>query len=146
MGVDHGFRNPEAWVWGAIDGDDNIYIYREFYEREWDVEEVIKGKKDKDTGKRIQKGTSVIMRNEKIDCLFIDPSVKARQGGKGGSLFDEYLEQLEESSIAVGLARSDKVWVRHEKINANDLQVILRSAAWLAEKVRDAEQDAASGE
>lgn len=87
IGIDHGFRNPSAWVWGAVDYDDNIYIYREFYEREWLIEEIIKGKDGKP-------GVLQLMRGEKIDQARIDPSVRAVRGQTGQSDWDIYIEHL----------------------------------------------------
>lgn len=100
-GIDHGFRNPSAWVWGAVDYDGNLFIYREFYQREWLIEEICKGKQE---GKKERlpgvmdmmkiPGTS---RYEKLDWAKMDPSTKARRNEKEGaklSDFDIYTEHL----------------------------------------------------
>jgi hypothetical protein len=29
--MDHGFNNPTAWLWGAVDRDGNMFIYHEHY-------------------------------------------------------------------------------------------------------------------
>lgn len=92
VGADHGYRNPTAWVWGAVDPDDNLYIYREFYEKEWLVEEIVNGKKGPG-GKRIQAGVKHLMRTEAISAIFIDPSTRAKTGKKS-SIFEEYVELL----------------------------------------------------
>lgn len=96
VGVDHGYRNPAAWIWGAVDEDENIYIYREFYETEWDIEEICKGKKDPRTGGRIpgEKGVIALNRKEKLSDIRIDPSTKAKRGGKEEAHFDQYIEHL----------------------------------------------------
>lgn len=88
-GVDHGYRNPAAWVWGAVDYDGNIYIYREFYEREWLIEEICKGNK-----KQGKPGVVDMMKGEKVEQAFIDPSTKARRGTTGGSDWDAYIDHL----------------------------------------------------
>jgi phage terminase large subunit-like protein len=31
-GMDHGFNNPTAWLWGAVDSDGRVFIYDEHYE------------------------------------------------------------------------------------------------------------------
>jgi phage terminase large subunit len=36
-GIDWGFRNPFAAVWGALDHDDVLWIVDEHYRREWDL-------------------------------------------------------------------------------------------------------------
>lgn len=92
IGIDHGYRNPSAWVWGAVDQDNNLYIYREFYEKEWLIEEVIRGHKEK--GKP---GVLQLMKGEKIDQARIDPSTKAARNERDGrkiSDFDIYQENL----------------------------------------------------
>lgn len=89
IGIDHGYRNPAAWVWGAIDYDENIYIYREFYEREWLIEEIIKGNK-----KLNKPGVLELMRGERIEQARIDPSTRNVRGANGLSDYDTYLEHL----------------------------------------------------
>lgn len=102
IGIDHGYRNPAAWVWGAVDYDDNIYIYREFYEREWLIEEICKGKE-----KENKAGVLSLMRGEKIDQARIDPSVKAVRGATGQSDWDIYLDNLP-SDFPLMLANNEK--------------------------------------
>lgn len=94
IGADHGFRNPAAWIWGAVDPDDNIYIYREFYEKEWIVEEIVKGNK-----KLAKPGILSLTGKEKIDGCYIDPSIRATRSSKNGkpwSEWDEFIEHLPE--------------------------------------------------
>lgn len=99
IGADHGYRNPTCWLWGAVDYDGNIYIYREFYESEWLVEEIAKGKKD--VGKP---GITQLMAGERVEGAYIDPSTRNTRGisrgsttsrtKKGLSEWDEYIEHL----------------------------------------------------
>lgn len=102
IGVDHGYRNAAAWIWGAVDYDDNIYIYREFYEKEWLIEEIIKGKK-----KENKPGVLQLMRGEKITQARIDPSTRAVRGASGFSDWDVYLEHLPKD-FPLMLANNDK--------------------------------------
>lgn len=88
VGIDHGHRNPAAWVWGAVDYDENIYIYREFYEREWLIEEICK------TGKAGKPSAGGQCKGEKIEGAFIDPSTRARRGKDGLSDWDWYRDYL----------------------------------------------------
>lgn len=89
IGIDHGYRNPAAWLWGAVDYDGNVYIYREFYEREWLIEEICKG------NKRVNKpGVLTLGKGEKYEQARIDPSTRARRGTTGGSDWDAYIENL----------------------------------------------------
>ncbi len=100
IGIDHGYRNPSAWVWGAVDYDENIYIYREFYQKEWLIEEIVKGK-------GTEPGVLALMRNEKIEQARIDPSTRARRGTTGGSDWDTYVENLP-TGFPLMLANNDK--------------------------------------
>jgi phage terminase large subunit len=89
IGADHGYRNPAAFLWAAVDYDDNIYVYREFYEREWLIEEIVKGK-PKDN----LPGILSMSRGERIDGIYIDPSTRNRRGSNGLSDWDAYTEHL----------------------------------------------------
>lgn len=81
VGADHGFTNPAAFVWGAVDHDDNIYIYKEFYQS---------GLVIKDICKEIIK----INGKDKIDAIYIDPSTRGTRGQTGVSDFATYTENL----------------------------------------------------
>lgn len=85
MGGDHGFVAPAAFVWGATDHDGNLYVYREFYQREWLIEEIVKGKNG-------LPGISSF--KEEIEAIYIDPSTKARRGQEGHSDWDVYNQYL----------------------------------------------------
>ena len=61
VGVDFGYNNPFAVLWLAIDGDNNIYVYREYYERE---------KLPKEAGEDIVR----LSEGEMIDAVICDPS------------------------------------------------------------------------
>lgn len=108
IGADHGYRNPAAFIWGAMDYDGNIYAYREFYEREWHIDEIMKGNKRPGfTGK----GVIELSGKEKIDGIWIDPSTKADRGKE--SDFTTYTENLPKdwslipanNSVATGIDR-----------------------------------------
>lgn len=77
--LDHGFRNPTAVLYYAIDHDGNVIIYDEHYEREKPVShhaECIKGKMARPTG-------------------YADPSIFSKTQSKGNYIFsiaDEYQE------------------------------------------------------
>lgn len=87
IGLDHGYRNPTAAIWCAMDYDGTIYAYREFYKAEWIIEEIIKGRKD--TG---EAGLISLNSGEKIEGIWIDPSTKANRGKD--SDFTTYLDYL----------------------------------------------------
>lgn len=84
--IDHGYRNPACFLWAAVSGDGDVYIYRELYEREWLIHELING--DKKQGKT---GALELMGKEKPDTVKIDPSTRARRGTNGQSDYDEYI-------------------------------------------------------
>ncbi len=87
IGLDHGYVNPCAAIWMACDYDGNLYAYREFYQREWKIDEIVKG--NRHTG---EKGLVELSRGEKIEGIWIDPSTKADRGKE--SDFTTYLENL----------------------------------------------------
>jgi phage terminase large subunit len=92
IGADHGFRNPACWLWGAVDPDGAVYIYREFYESEWLIEQIVNGHKEKR-----EPGVLERMKGEKIDIAVIDPSTRAARTERNGmkiSDFDLYTENL----------------------------------------------------
>jgi phage terminase large subunit len=101
--IDHGYRNPAAVVFSAISPDGEVYVYREMYEREWLINELVQGnRKEKKIGiaQRIQQG-------EKFTTAKIDPSTKARRGATGASDFDEYVKHWPETFPPLGLAKND---------------------------------------
>ena len=89
VGIDHGYRNPSAWIWAAIDPDGVVFVYREFYESGWLVSEIVKG-----NNRENKRGVFQLMQGEKIDVAAIDPSVRNRSGVKGESILDEYMEHV----------------------------------------------------
>lgn len=89
IGADHGYRNPAAFIWMACDYDGNIYAYREFYEREWHIDEIVKG--NKRAGFE-GKGIVALSQGEKIEGVWIDPSTRADRGKD--SDFNTYLENM----------------------------------------------------
>lgn len=102
VGADHGYRNPSCWLWGAVDYDDNLYIYREFYEREWLIEEICKGNQKKN-----KLGVLQLSKGEKLDQVRIDPSVRAVRGATGYSDWDIYMDNLP-NDFPLMLANNDK--------------------------------------
>lgn len=94
VGIDHGYRNPSAWVWCAVGPDGEVYVYREFYEREWLIEEIVNGKRIYGT---YNPGVMQLSRGEKLVQAVIDPSTKARRGTTGESDYDEYVRCLPHS-------------------------------------------------
>lgn len=102
LGMDHGYRNPAAVVWGAVDYDENIYIYREFYEREWLIEEICNG-----NAKESRPGIVQLCGKEKVDGAYLDPSTRNRRGTNGLSDWDAYHEHLP-AGFPLMLAKNDK--------------------------------------
>lgn len=87
VGMDHGYRNPTCALWCAMDYDGNVYVYREFYQAEWIIEEIVKGRKDAHAPGLIEMNHS-----EKIEGVWIDPSTQANRGKE--SDFTTYLDYL----------------------------------------------------
>lgn len=93
IGVDHGYRNPAAWVYSALDGDGNVYIYHVYYEREKLIEDICRE-------------NLKFIGSSKIEQVRIDPSVKATRGATGKSDYDIYLEHLP-SGFPLLMAQND---------------------------------------
>lgn len=85
VGADHGYTNPAAFIWCAMDYDGNIYAYREFYRNEWVISEICKGRDG-------EPGIVSLTGNEKIEGIWIDPSTKANRGKD--SDYQTYAENL----------------------------------------------------
>lgn len=111
-GIDHGYRNPAAWIWGAVDFDGNLWIYREFYQKEWLIEEICRGKPKAGDGvlARMQiRSEGHVKQYERLEWAKIDPSTKAARNERDGlkiSDFDIYLENLPED-FPLGIANND---------------------------------------
>jgi hypothetical protein len=52
------------------------------------------------------------------------------------SLYDNYLDRMDESAVVGNLARSGKQWVNYDKIGPEDIRVLLRAGMALAESIR----------
>jgi phage terminase large subunit len=89
VGADHGFANPAAMLFGAVDHDGNVVIYKELYLREHLIKDIC-GRFKELIGASAENPKG----KEKIDAIYIDPSTKARRGQLGVSDFSTYLEYL----------------------------------------------------
>jgi PBSX family phage terminase large subunit len=89
IGADHGYNNPAAFIWIACDYDGNLYAYREFYEREWHIDEIVKGNRRPGFE---GKGIVELSKGEKLEGIWIDPSTKADRGKE--SDFSTYTDHL----------------------------------------------------
>lgn len=143
IGIDHGYRNPAAWVWCAVGPDGEVYVYREFYQKEWLIEEILKGKK---TPHEYLPGTLSLMRygmegGEKVVQAVIDPSTKARRGTNGQSDWDEYTRHLPvtfplykaQNDVELGIDRV-KQYFKVQK-NGKPLLYIFESCSNLIEEI-----------
>lgn len=85
LGIDHGFRNPAAAVMLAVDGDGNVYVTNEFYNKEWLIKEIVNGKGD-------EPGLLQMVGDIKLEVAAIDPSTKAvrSEGVKKHGLVQKY--------------------------------------------------------
>lgn len=102
IGIDHGYRNPSAWIWAAVGPDAEVYVYREFYEKEWLISEIVNGNHIEGKVGALER-----MYGEKIEAAAIDPSVRNRSGVKGESVLDEYMQYLPREFPLV-MANNDK--------------------------------------
>lgn len=77
VGLDHGYRNPTAVLWGAVSPDGVLYVYDEFFASGKLVSEVSEIVKTKTGGKDIR-------------LWLIDPSCRNRDAKTGRSIVDEF--------------------------------------------------------
>lgn len=133
VGIDHGYRNPSAWVWCAVGEDGEVYVYREFYQAGWLINEIINGKRE---GRVKLPGVLSLMKHgtefkDKIQQAFIDPSTKARRGTTGESDFDEYYRLLPKdfplymakNDVQVGIDRVKSYMKIHPKTGKPNLYI-----------------------
>lgn len=80
IGADDGYRNAAAWVYGAISPDGDLYVYREYYEKERTVDEIVK------------ENMALWTKGEKFTQCRMDPAAKQVKNGKNN--WDTYLEHL----------------------------------------------------
>ncbi len=77
MAIDPGLRNPTAILWAAVDKENNVYIYDEYYVPEktvhWHIQEI----------KKKEKGAKIYRR-------LIDPSSASRNPINKKTIIDEY--------------------------------------------------------
>lgn len=85
IGLDQGFTNPTAAVFCAIDYDGAVWVYKEFYHREWIIPEIVNGRDG-------EPGLKQLVGSDKIEGLWIDPSTKANRGKD--SDFQTYLDHI----------------------------------------------------
>jgi phage terminase large subunit len=103
--IDHGYRNPAAALFFAIGPDGEAYLYREFYQTEWLINEIVQGKKDPGVGHL--PGLVQMGRGETFETAKIDPSTKNRRGATGESDYDEYRRNWPTEWPVLGLAKND---------------------------------------
>lgn len=81
VGADHGWTNPTAWVWGAVDPDNNVYLYREYYETGRTIKQIVDDVK-------------ALNGSDTLSGIYIDPSTKAVRSQTGSSDWDTYLQHV----------------------------------------------------
>jgi phage terminase large subunit len=80
--LDHGFTNPTAVIWAAVDFDGKVFIYDEHYEREKPVSYHADQIKERD--------------NARVSDWLADPSIFSKNQSRDGQLFaisDEYADR-----------------------------------------------------
>lgn len=104
--MDHGFRNPAAFLFFAISPDGEVFLYKEIYQREWLIEELINGKKQHG---KILPGLKQSLNKDadSFKTAKIDPSTRRRDGKRGESDFDEYVRHWPDKLPPLGLAKND---------------------------------------
>lgn len=93
--IDHGFRNPAAFIFCAVNPEGEVYVYKEIYEREKLIKELVEMVKNN------------ITKTDKFQTVKIDPSTRARRGTSGASDYDEYVRHWPTALPPIGLAKND---------------------------------------
>jgi phage terminase large subunit len=99
IGMDDGYRNEAAWIYGAICPDGDLYVYREYYRKGRTVDEICKDNK------------AMWGAGEKFEQARMDTAAKQVKNGKNN--WDTYLENLPSTfpmaeankSVATGIDR-----------------------------------------
>lgn len=102
--LDHGLRNPACALFFAIGNDGEVYLYKEFYESEWLINEIVNGKK---VHAQYQPGIAALGKHEQFVSCKIDPSTKIRTGKDGTSSYDEYYRHWPKTWPMLGFAKND---------------------------------------
>lgn len=102
--IDHGLRNPASVGFYAIGPEGEVYKYKEFYEKEWLISEIINGKK---ISGNYFPGIAQMGMKEKFETAKIDPSTKIRSGTDGASAYDEYYRHWPRDFPMLGFAKND---------------------------------------
>ncbi len=128
--LDGGFRNPAAVLFAAISPDGDVYVYKELYQREWLVKEIVLGD-SKSTPKKIGL-VDMIKGAGSFETAKIDPATKQRRGQTGESDYDEYRRhwpdslpvlQLAKNAVEMGIDRVKQYLKPHPKTGKPSLYV-----------------------
>lgn len=91
--LDHGLRNPTAWLWLTVDSEGRIVVFHEYYEAERTVREHANAIK-------LWEQTTLPY---PVDYRVGDPSIAQRSAITGGSIQEEYADH----NIYLGLGNND---------------------------------------
>ncbi len=56
--------------------------------------------------------------------------------GGDSRLYDSYLASLEPAPVVQAQVRSDKLWMKYDKLSADNLRVLLRAAGELVQRLK----------
>jgi len=94
--LDHGYRNPTAFLLGAFDTEGRIIIYDEYYETNRLV---------KENAQAILSRIRELKIQDKLHYIVADPSIRNKDPIGGGSIYQEYGEH----GLYMSLANNDVV-------------------------------------
>lgn len=97
--MDHGFKNPTAWLWHLVSPEGDVITFAEHYEAEWTVEEHARAWHERNTAIGSQP-----------DIIIGDPSIAQRSGITGTSIQAEYAQNgvyisPGNNDVSVGIAK-----------------------------------------
>jgi phage terminase large subunit-like protein len=139
--MDHGFNNPTAWLWGAVDRDGRTFIYHEHYRSgqivEWHASRVISLNKELEVSPSYYVG---------------DPSIAATDPITGTSIQIEYMENgipilLGNNDVKAGIGRvarylknrdsGPQLYIARNCVKTLEEVPAYRWAQWATRKMRE---------
>lgn len=119
--MDHGLRNPTAWLWSYVDGEGRIVVFHEHYETEKTIV-------NHATDVRIYEGLHKL--GHKISYRVGDPSI-ANRIATGGSVQSEYADNdvfigLGNNDVAYGINRTRRMFQSQGILIAKDCVNLIR--------------------
>lgn len=141
-GMDHGLRNPTAWLWAYVDNEGRIIVFHEYYEPERTITEHASEINFWERSRNIQ---------FKIHYRVGDPAIAQRNASNGESVQSEYSRDdvfigLGNNDVPYGLNRVRRLLDTRGLLITNDCSHLIRElhtyrwSTFASMKAREAKQ------